>query len=56
VEVTPDNFDDVLASMKPHLQFSVENKLSEDSNAGSSASISTSDRSMTSRRKPSRAR
>jgi len=34
VEVTPDNFDDVLASMKPHLQFSVENKLSEDANAG----------------------
>jgi len=34
VEVTPDNFDDVLASMKPHLQFSVENKLSEDPNAG----------------------
>jgi type VI secretion system protein ImpB len=30
VEVTPDNFDDVLASMKPHLSFSVENKLSED--------------------------
>jgi type VI secretion system protein ImpB len=34
VEVTPDNFDDVLASMKPHLMFSVENKLSEDPNAG----------------------
>lgn len=34
VEVTPDNFDDVLASMKPHLQFKVENKLSEDPNAG----------------------
>jgi type VI secretion system protein ImpB len=34
VEVTPDNFDDVLASMKPHLAFSVENKLSEDPNAG----------------------
>ena len=33
VEVTPDNFDDVLASMKPHLAFSVENKLSEDSDA-----------------------
>lgn len=29
VEVTPDNFDDVLAKMKPHLAFSVENKLSE---------------------------
>src|SRR5215216_2672785 len=34
VEVTPDNFDDVLASMKPHLAFTVENKLSEDANAG----------------------
>lgn len=33
VEVTPENFDDVLASMKPHLAFSVENKLSEDSEA-----------------------
>lgn len=30
VEVTPDNFDDVLASMKPHLQITVENRLSED--------------------------
>jgi len=34
VEVTPDNFDDVLASMQPHLQFTVENKLSEESDAG----------------------
>src|ERR1700680_3748709 len=34
VEVTPDNFDSVLESMKPHLAFAVENKLSEDSNAG----------------------
>ncbi len=33
VEVTPDNFDDVLASMKPHLGFTVENKLSEDADA-----------------------
>jgi type VI secretion system protein ImpB len=33
VEVNPDNFDDVLASMKPHLAFSVENKLSEESDA-----------------------
>jgi type VI secretion system protein ImpB len=33
VEVTPDNFDDVLASMKPHLTFSVENKLSEEADA-----------------------
>jgi type VI secretion system protein ImpB len=34
VEVTPDNFDSILANMKPHLAFSVENKLSEDPNAG----------------------
>ncbi len=33
VEVNPDNFDTVLESMKPHLAFSVENKLSEDSEA-----------------------
>lgn len=33
VEVNPDNFDDVLASMKPHLAFTVENKLSEDADA-----------------------
>jgi len=30
VEVTPDNFDQVLASMKPHLAFTVENKLSDE--------------------------
>jgi type VI secretion system protein ImpB len=34
VEVTPDNFDDVLKSMKPHLAFTVENKLSDDPEAG----------------------
>jgi type VI secretion system protein ImpB len=34
VEITPDNFDIVLESMKPHLAYSVENKLSEDPNAG----------------------
>jgi type VI secretion system protein ImpB len=34
VEVNPDNFDTVLESMKPHLAFSVENKLSEDPEAG----------------------
>jgi type VI secretion system protein ImpB len=34
VEVTPDNFDTVLESMKPHLAFSVDNKLSEDADAG----------------------
>ena len=32
-ELTPDNFDDTLASMKPRLQFTVENKLSEDADA-----------------------
>lgn len=34
VEVNPDNFDSVLANMKPHLAYSVENKLSEDPNVG----------------------
>ena len=34
VEVTPDNFDSVLAGMKPHLAFSVDNKLSDDPDAG----------------------
>ena len=34
VEITPDNFDNVLESMKPHVSYSVENKLSEDSQAG----------------------
>jgi type VI secretion system protein ImpB len=34
VEVNPDNFDSVLASMQPHLAFAVENKLSEDPEAG----------------------
>src|SRR4051794_10781276 len=34
VEVTPDNFDAVIENMKPHLAFSVENKLSNDPNAG----------------------
>jgi type VI secretion system protein ImpB len=33
VEVTPDNFDGVIEKMKPHLAYSVENKLSEDANA-----------------------
>lgn len=33
VEVNPDNFDSVLEGMKPHLSFSVENKLAEDANA-----------------------
>jgi type VI secretion system protein ImpB len=33
VEVTPDNFDIVLENMKPHLAYSVENKLSEDPEA-----------------------
>ncbi|CAN5669065.1 type VI secretion system contractile sheath small subunit [soil metagenome] len=34
VDVTPDNFDDVLKSMKPHLAFKVDNLLSEDADAG----------------------
>ena len=33
VEVNPDNFDTVLANLKPHLAYSVENKLSEDPEA-----------------------
>ncbi|MBC8164493.1 MAG: type VI secretion system contractile sheath small subunit [Bryobacteraceae bacterium] len=33
VEVSPDNFDQVLEGMKPHLMFSVENKLSEEQDA-----------------------
>ena len=33
VEVTPDNFDSVLEGMKPHLSYSVENKLSENADA-----------------------
>ncbi len=34
VEINPDNFDGVLEAMKPHLAFSVENKLSDDPDAG----------------------
>ena len=34
VEITPDNFDDVLKSMKPHLQFTVDNVLSDEPDAG----------------------
>jgi type VI secretion system protein ImpB len=34
VEVTPDNFDEVLKSMKPHLAFKVDNRLSDDPEAG----------------------
>ncbi len=34
VEVNPDNFDAVLEEMRPHLAFSVENKLSDDPNSG----------------------
>jgi type VI secretion system protein ImpB len=33
VEINPDNFDSVLEGMKPHLAFSVENKLSEEAEA-----------------------
>lgn len=34
VEVTPDNFDDVLASMRPHLSFTVADRLSGDGEGG----------------------
>lgn len=34
VEVNPDNFDDVLKSMKPHVSFTVQNRLSDDPEAG----------------------
>jgi len=34
VEVTPDNFDTVLEGMAPHLSYSVDNKLSDDPEAG----------------------
>jgi type VI secretion system protein ImpB len=34
VEVTPDNFDQVLEGMAPHVSYSVENKLSDDPSAG----------------------
>jgi len=34
IELSPENFDETLASMKPRLQFHVENKLSDDDNAG----------------------
>lgn len=34
VEITPDNFDAVLESMKPRAAFSVENRLSDDAGAG----------------------
>jgi type VI secretion system protein ImpB len=34
VEITPDNFDPVMESMKPRVAFSVENRLSDESGAG----------------------
>lgn len=34
IEVNPDNFDDVLKRMRPHLSFKVDNKLSDDPEAG----------------------
>ncbi len=34
VEINPDNFDQVLKGMAPHLKFTVANKLSSDPNAG----------------------
>ena len=46
VEVTPDNFDDVLASMKPHLSFAVENKLSAKMPPRRSSAVDLNFRSM----------
>ena len=37
VEVTPDNFDTVLKSMKPRVAFTVANRLTDDPNAGNVA-------------------
>src|ERR1035441_8762174 len=34
VEITPDNFDSVMESMKPRVAFSVENRLSDETGAG----------------------
>lgn len=34
VELTPDNFDSMLKSMKPHLSYTVENLLSDEPDAG----------------------
>src|ERR1700744_1312674 len=34
VEINPDNFDSVLKGMAPHLNYTVENKLSNDPKAG----------------------
>ncbi len=34
IEITPDNFDDVLAKMNPRVAYTVENKLSDDPDAG----------------------
>lgn len=34
VDVTPDNFDQVLEGMAPHVSYSVENKLNDDPSAG----------------------
>jgi type VI secretion system protein ImpB len=45
VEVTPDNFDETLASMKPHLAFTVENKLSDEPD-GSKLKVDLHFRSM----------
>ncbi len=34
VDITPDNFDSVLASMRPRVAYSVENRLTDDPSAG----------------------
>lgn len=41
VEITPENFDGVLAAMKPRLQFSVPNRLGEDPNTDVGDSANT---------------
>ena len=40
VEVNPDNFDQVLEAMNPHLSYSVANKLSDDPNAQMKVDVS----------------
>jgi type VI secretion system protein ImpB len=45
VDINPDNFDEVLAGLKPHLAFSVENKLSDESE-GSQLKVDLNFRSM----------
>jgi type VI secretion system protein ImpB len=46
VEVTPDNFDDVLSSMKPHLVYSVKNKLTKEQPDAPKVKVDLSFRSL----------